>query len=177
MVTTMLPVVAGIFAGLFTLSGATKIRRPYAAATAIHHFGVLSSIRSLYGRILGAVEITLALSLVIAPMSTASFAAIACTLATFTYLIAHALRSGSSFACACFGDSQEKLSQRTLVRSVGLLVVAITATVAAHINLQVPTWPTQVEGLTAGVLLLCVVAIALALVQAHPFSTRLSLNG
>lgn len=172
-VLTGLTVAAGVFVGVFTLSGVSKVRHPYAAATAIHQFGVLSSVRPLYGRLLGALELALALGFVFAPANAAPFAVAACLLAVFAYFIARALAGGHRFACACFGDSHEELSRPTFIRTGLLFVVAVVATVGAEAAKSSLTWRPHVEGLATGVLLVCAVFISVALLQAQLFSPRL----
>lgn len=170
----VLTVAAGLFAGVFALSSASKLRHPAAAAMAIHRFGVLPWVRPIYGRLLGALELLLALWLVLYPTSAAPFAVGACLLAAFMFLIARALAGGHRFACACFGDSDENLSIRTLIRAGALLLLAVAAAIFGKIQASSGlTWYTHVMGVAVGLLLLCAVFVSVDLMRAHPFSTRL----
>jgi hypothetical protein len=119
----------------FVWSGIAKAQSPWTVALAVVDFGVIKrpSLRLAWTVALG--EIVLAAMLLIAPAMSSSFAALAAgsavfALLVFSFLIVRALRSGRSFACACFGSGDDRLSGSTLARAcaLGLLAVACTVT-------------------------------------------------
>ena|SRR5437762_11015367 len=111
-------------AGVFVWSGTVKLRQPMLAALAIVDFRVVRQVRSYLGTALGAGETLVALVLIVGvlPQLTLGFAA--ALLWAFTFLITRSLLAGERFACFCFGDSDSKLSNFTLLRTLALALLA-----------------------------------------------------
>ena len=119
-------IVVWLLAGVFTLSGIVKLRKPVLAAMAMVDFGVVGRVYPLLGSVLGAVEMLLAfaLALKIIPRLTLLFTTL--LLIFFTLLIARSLWTGKDFACYCFAETDEKLSRWTLARTGVLALLAGT---------------------------------------------------
>jgi hypothetical protein len=121
-----------ILVTVFLWSGLAKLRRPATAATALSDFGVTRTPSAPLGTALGAVEAVLAVSLA-ATSAHADVRALvpalaACVLLwSFTFLIMRSLHRGDDFACHCFGESEDRLSRWTAVRTAGLAVLATGA--------------------------------------------------
>lgn len=115
---------------VFIVSAIPKLRRPELAAMAIADFGVADSPPRWTGLALGGVELFLALGLIGSAISGGAVRIVpvalsAILLSVFVVLIAKALRSQESFSCYCFGNSDETISQRTLLRTAALATLAI----------------------------------------------------
>lgn len=117
-------IVVWFLAIIFLWSGMVKLRRPASAAMAMTDFGVVRKPRRSFGSALGATEVFLAALLVSGVVPELILPIIAALLWFFAFLIARSLRSGESFACFCFGDSDSKLSRWTLARTVMLALIA-----------------------------------------------------
>jgi Methylamine utilisation protein MauE len=159
------PVLVALLGFVFAWSGIAKARSPWVPALAIVNFGVAKrpSLRLAWAVALG--EIGLAAMLLISPVMSSSFAPLAAgsaavVLLAFSLLIARALRSGRSFACACFGNGDDRLSNRTLARAcaLGVLAVACAAVSPQEQPLSVAdlllTWCAAASLLGTSVLLL-----------------------
>lgn len=124
--TLLTPAVAGVaawfLAGVFVWSGVTKARRPALAAMALVDFGIARRVWPRLGLALGVAELALAATLAATPRAGAILAA--ATLWAFTLIIARSLRLGKRFPCACFGESADQLSGRTLARAALLAGLA-----------------------------------------------------
>lgn len=120
-----------VLAGVFAFTGYAKLRRPEFAAVALVDFGLVRTVRSLYGSMLGWAEISLATFLVAAPWPALALAAASVVLWTFTAALARRLASGRTAPCFCFGEAEKPISVRTVVRSAGLALVATLAALAA----------------------------------------------
>lgn len=108
---------------VFILSGIPKVRRPDLAAMAFVDFGLVRTVRTQFGVLLGATECLLGVALltsIAAPLPTALSVV---ALWTFTVLLARTLRSGRAISCFCFGGS-DLISTRTVVRTLGLAVMS-----------------------------------------------------
>jgi Methylamine utilisation protein MauE len=113
-----------VLAIIFVWSGLAKLRRPALAAMAINDFGILRRIRPRLGSALGAVELLLALSLITGMFPVFVLPFTAGLLWFFVLLIARSLWLGKDFSCFCFGDADSRLSRLTLVRTIGLALLA-----------------------------------------------------
>lgn len=170
--TNMIAVIGGLLGAIFAWSGASKLRRPVAAALAISQFGVLRGVHRRAGLALGVAELALALLEICRPLLWQSQALAALGLAVFTGLIGRSLASGHSFACACFGAESETLSIKTFARTAALLVLAVLGAVAAWLNPATQSLSSQVIAVCAGILVVCAVAIANEVRVAQPFRVR-----
>lgn len=121
---------------VFAWSGVVKLRRPALAAMAMVDFGATRRVRPRLGFALGAGELVLALALVLGgPASQLTLAVTAVLLWVFTLFVARSLWSGERFACFCFGDVGSELSNRTLIRTASLaLLASVLALGAAHMD-------------------------------------------
>lgn len=119
---------------VFVLSGIPKLRKPDLAALAIVDFGLMRRSRAGAGVGLGLAECGLAIALGISAASSSTpvraipAIAAAALLWFFVALVGRSLRSGSEFACFCFGSGESRLSAFTLLRTA---VLALAATVLA----------------------------------------------
>jgi hypothetical protein len=120
---------------VFLWSGMVKVRRPMRAAVAIVDFGVSGHLHSWAGVVLGFLELAIAGLLFLVSGARAPVALAAIFLGLFTFLIARAVRSGASFACFCFGDSQSKVSIITLLRTAALAGVAFILSLSTNLGL------------------------------------------
>lgn len=112
------------FAMMFLLTGFMKLRQPVLAAFAIADFGLSSHARRIHGVTLGLVEVGLAIWLASGYAIAFSVSAAAALLSGFTVLIMRAVRSGESFACFCFGESDSIVSAKTMWRTAILSLAA-----------------------------------------------------
>lgn len=117
-------VVMWFLAFVFAWSGVVKLRRPVLAAMAIADFGITRRVYPVLGRLLGAAESLLALTLAIKVFPRLTLSVTALLLWFFTALIARSLWLGKDFACFCFGDSDATLSRWTLARTAALAILA-----------------------------------------------------
>ena len=113
-----------VLAIIFVWSGLAKLRRPALAAMAMNDFGILRRVRPRLGGALGAVELLLALSLIIGAFPVLILPVTAGLLWFFVLLIARSLWAGKDFSCFCFGDADSRLSRLTLVRTIALALLA-----------------------------------------------------
>ena len=124
---------------LFLYSGAGKLRRPWLTAMAIVDFGATTHPHERLGRSLGVGECLLGFGLVLTPRIASPLMTVVAALAAvllwiFAAAIARALRSGRSFACACFGNTDSPLSRLTLLRTTGLATLATFVAVANAVD-------------------------------------------
>lgn len=116
---------------VFSVSGASKIRRPLPAAVAMADFGVVRTVRESLGVALGVAETFVAAGLASGVARSAALAVAAALLVIFVFLIARSLAAGERFSCACFGGSTAPLSWLTLLRTASLSVMAVGAAAVA----------------------------------------------
>lgn len=115
---------AWILSGVFLWSGLAKLRRPSLAAMALLDFGAVRRFDVRLGFGLACAELVLAAALALAPTRLAALAGSTVVLWFFGAAILLNLMRGRRFACFCFGDSDEKLSRRTFVRSIVLAMLS-----------------------------------------------------
>jgi hypothetical protein len=101
-------------------SAIAKLRQPVLAALAIVDFGVLKRADRWVGLMLGMLEFSLGVVLLVGLVPHIAAAGAFVMFVAFTALIGRALRHGKAFACYCFGDASAKLSRLTLFRSAAL---------------------------------------------------------
>ncbi len=113
---------------IFVVSGLAKVRHPALAALAMVDFGVARRVRPPLGLLVGLAELGLAAALALGiwagPLVRPTAIVAAGVLWLFALLIARSLRAGDRFACFCFGESDDRLSALTLVRTAGLAFLA-----------------------------------------------------
>lgn len=124
------PVAIWFLAGVFLWSGITKLQRPALAAMAMVDFGIVRRVYPWLGRALGAVEVLLAVALVLRVQLRTVLACTAGLLCIFVALIVRSLWRGQQFACFCFGDADAQLSRLTLIRTLFLTLLAVSLTLA-----------------------------------------------
>src|SRR5918994_7995434 len=110
---------------VFGWSGASKLYNPAPAAEAIVHFGVAKTARPLLGRLLGTLELGLAVLLAFQLATRVALAGSLLLLAIFVVLIGRSLRRGDRFDCACFVGMEGAVSRSTLARSFALTVISL----------------------------------------------------
>ncbi|MDQ3936002.1 MAG: hypothetical protein M3340_15380 [Actinomycetota bacterium] len=120
---------AWFLAGVFAWSGIAKARAPELAAMAMTDFGVLRRPSARAGVALAAGEILLAILLAVAAVTLGSvalavFAAATALLLSFVVLIASNVARGRRTPCACFGNADETVSGRSLLRTGALAALA-----------------------------------------------------
>lgn len=166
-------VVSGLLAGIFTVSGVSKLSRPYQAALALRNFRVANRVRPGAGRLVGVIEVAAALA--VTPGFWAGYVPAALLLAIFTVLIARSLARGEHFACNCFGEHGGELTAFSLLRSAGLLIIAGAGGLAAYLKFAPHLgFPEHVLGLCTGVCLAAGAFAVAGLVSTAPFSKGLS---
>jgi hypothetical protein len=173
----LLLVTSGFLAATFGLSGGIKVRHPIAAAIAISKFGLLRRVRRAAGTTLGILELILALGLSLFPRLSIIQAIASIALITFTLLLARAVFGGQQFACACFGESSSTISMKTVARTAGLAGLAVMAFCISATDPPAIGAAAQVQGLTAGIIVLLALLTSITLYQTRPFSTRLDAHG
>jgi hypothetical protein len=112
---------------VFTASALPKLRDPSAfARTVTQHrlLGPRASTVAAYGVI--AVETFLAIALLTGLAVTVALVVAAATVLAFGVATAINLARGLDVSCGCFGESEERISPRSLVR-LGLILAAIAA--------------------------------------------------
>ncbi len=124
-----LGIVMSFLAWVFVVSGVAKLRRPALTAMAIVDFGVTRRVVPRLGTALGAVELGLAVVLMLRILPAATLALTGALLSAFVFVVARALLQKRSFPCYCFGDSDGDLSAWTLVRAGALAMLAVLAVV------------------------------------------------
>lgn len=169
---------AGTLAAMFTVSGVTKLRRPFDSALAMVRFGVLRRIRPAAGRALGGVELLLAVALVATANPFVATLAAAALLVVFTALVARALANGRSFDCACFGAG-ERISWATVGRNAAFIALAALVAVAtAPSSGFVPAGLSErALGVLTGALVMCAFTLLSTLVTLKPFAVRIETAG
>lgn len=136
-----------VLAGVFLWSGVAKWRQPILAALAMSDFGLTQHPRRAYGVGLAIGELLLSCALVVSAVEGSRgirgpvLAVVALCLWLFVRLIARSLRRGRTFACFCFGDSDSRLSSRTLLRTGGLALLASILAIAAFTGVEPVSGP------------------------------------
>ncbi len=138
-----------LFLGLvFIVSSMPKIRKPDLAAMALTDFGITRTFKKGLGLASGAVEMLIAVSLVVAAFAqtpVVKFVPVvvaAILLWGFVALLARALRRSENFACFCFGGGESTISRRSLIRTISLATVATILAIAATGSSPAPTLET-----------------------------------
>lgn len=120
-------------AAVFVLAGYAKIRRPQFAAVALADFGVIRSPRPWHGLALGYAEIALAVTIATSPRPAMALAAAGMVLWVFAAALARRLQTGNTAPCFCFGDAEEPISRKSVIRTGTLALLAtLAATLAPH---------------------------------------------
>lgn len=109
---------------IFLWSGIAKARRPALAALAMHEFGLTPGLNTRVAAAAGAGEIVLGVALGTTVVPVVSLGVSSAVLWSFTFLIVRSLRRGDRFACFCFGDAEAAISSLTLLRTLGLALLA-----------------------------------------------------
>lgn len=117
-------IATGVLGVMFIWSGITKVAKPRQAAMAMVHLGVAKRPRAWYGRFAGWAEVTLGVSLAIAPGLPPILLITAATLTFFAVLLSRPVILGQSVSCFCFGESEDKVTALTVLRTVGLAAFA-----------------------------------------------------
>jgi len=114
-------------AALFAYAGVIKLIDTRNFSTEIANYHLLSALAPWLAVTLPAIEVALAIALVIAPVRwrRAASLAIAMLLAVFTIAVAQALARHINISCGCFGSASSPLTTLTLLRDLGLLLAAI----------------------------------------------------
>jgi hypothetical protein len=105
-------------------SGFAKLRHPRLVALAIVDFGVSKRARVSLAASLAATELALALALISGVREELTLAAATLLFLGFAALLAISLRAGRTFPCRCFGGEDTSISFGTLLRSMGLSLLA-----------------------------------------------------
>lgn len=167
------PVLEGVLAAVFAVSGLTKVSHPYQAALAIRNFRVLARVRPIAGRLTGAIELSAATAIIAGAHYWFSYTLMIALLMTFVFLISRSLARGDRFPCACF-TARDQLSFHSLLRSVVLLAMAGYASVATAVHSQSLSAEQQIAGIAAGLCVALCYFVLSGLAQLSPFRARLT---
>lgn len=119
-----------ILAGILLLAAVGKLRRPGGAATGAAELGLPPRIAGAVGVALPAVELALAIGLLLRPSAWLASLLSCCLFLAFTLVVGVNLAGGRRPVCACFGaGARAPISGWTLLRNVALTAAA-GATVA-----------------------------------------------
>jgi thiol-disulfide isomerase/thioredoxin len=115
-----------VVAALFTVAAVTKLRDPAGTARAFVDLGGGRRYAAIAARLLPAVELVIAVALLVQPLAVAAAVAALAVLLVFTGAIVDALRHSRAPDCGCFGNlSSRPVDRWTVARNVGLLLVAL----------------------------------------------------
>lgn len=123
--------IAAILGSVLLLSGGIKLRNPLPAAIALVNFGVARRVRPAWAYILGGLEVTVGLSLILRIAWPVPALAALTMFAGFFTAIASALLMKRQLECACFGEANAPLGLPTLARAVLLVGLSVMATAAS----------------------------------------------
>ncbi len=152
--TGLASILAVVVAATLVAAAVAKLRTPARTAADFTALGLPAP--QLLARVVPAVEVAVAVALLVAP-GWGALAAVA-LLVLFTLLLVGLIRSGQPISCACFGTvSDEPVSWVEVVRNVALLVAAGSAIPIDR--LEIPGFPAVVAATGAGII--AVVAIQL----------------
>ena len=165
-------VASAIIAGVFILSGSSKIRHPLVASVAMVRFGLLRNVRAWTGLGAGVLELLVGASLLAWPNSVIPYVPATGLLTMFTALIASALLRGERFQCACFGDGGAKLSYVTLLRTFALFGLAGLSLLAVADGFATVRAGDRLLALCTGSLLICLGALIVRIHRTAPFQPR-----
>lgn len=130
---------------VFVLSSVPKMRKPQLAAMALTDFGVTTTSKTWLGFASGALELVIAMGLIVAAYAESASARFipvalaAVMLWMFVALLARALLRSESFACFCFGGGEATISKAGLIRTLALALVATALSVASTGSASSPT--------------------------------------
>ena len=114
---------------VFLIAAITKLAQPERFRLALGDLGAPARAVGFLSWGIPVLEIALALLLLVdATASSAAVAAMA-VLAAFSVVIARALRRGELADCGCFGQASSPVSNTTLTRNAGLIVLAVPVAV------------------------------------------------
>lgn len=117
--------VALALAAVFVVAATSKLRAPEIVRRDFEAMGLRNP--SLMARVVPALELVIAVSLVVAPSVGASLATTA--LVAMTVVLVRLLRAGTTAYCACFGSAStaRPLTWRAVARNVALVAAAVVA--------------------------------------------------
>jgi uncharacterized membrane protein YphA (DoxX/SURF4 family) len=146
-----------VLAVVFAIAGFFKLQHPRAAGQSMVAFGVTKQVRRRNGLVVGALEVTIALSLVADQTATYGSLLSVTATAVFLALIMAALYQGHRFPCGCFSLTEEDINSGTAVRAGALLLVAL---LTAYGSLHGPLTLAWAERPLYGVLAVALVALS-----------------
>jgi hypothetical protein len=124
---------------VFLVAVVPKLRRPRAFAETVVRYGVVSAQRShAIAVLLIAIESFLAFAFLSGWLLGVAVLLAAVTLIVFFGAVAVNLRRGRSIPCGCFGEADEHISGRSLIRLTGLLAAVISVALLAGFS-RAPT--------------------------------------
>ena len=124
-------------------------------------FGIVSRVQPVFGWLLGLVELSLALALILQIFPRFTLSLTALLLWFFAALIARSLWLDEAFACFCFGDADSELSGWTLARTSALAILAtIVALASVPANLQLSFQNSTLQATVAWSLLGTIVLVS-----------------
>lgn len=124
-------ILAWCIGGVLLWSGTGKLRTPTTASLTMSDFGVTKRPQRWHGQILGAIEATLGVALLLQVWPFIFGATAAVLFVTFVLLISRSLARDEEFSCACFGEASASLSMATLGRALVLTGAAAIYAVSA----------------------------------------------
>lgn len=116
---------AWVVASTLLVSGLVKLRTPMNAARAIRDFGLTSRVHIMHGVLLGGLELSIGLAILLLPSSRLPLIAATLLFACFVALISRSLADGESFSCGCLSTSDDRIGKHTLIRATLLLLAAL----------------------------------------------------
>jgi uncharacterized membrane protein YphA (DoxX/SURF4 family) len=162
-IAALAPLAALATSAVFAVAAVTKLAAPARTTREFADLGLPAP--ALLARLVPAVELAIAVALVLRP-AIGAVAATAALLA-FTGVLVAALRSGRSVSCGCLGAlSDGPISNATIARNAGLVVVAVLAGTAPDPGGLLPALPSLEVALSAGsAVTVAAVAAQLALLR------------
>lgn len=160
---------AFVIALTFLVSGLAKLRRPDLAGMALVDFGIARRASPSLGATLGGSEVLLAIAVALPATREFGLICAAGVLSSFVVLLFRALHAGGRFPCFCFGDASERLSVWSVVRSLGL---ALLAAVAALPTQPVVSAQSTALQLVTSLAILGTAAVVMRLRELYPPTPR-----
>lgn len=113
--------------GMFLAAGVLKLRDPASFAIEIHNYQLLPQLAPLLAATLPAIEIVLAVALLVGrrPWVRAGALASALILLAFTVAVVSVVARGIDITCGCFGEGSGPVTTMTVLRDVAMVAAGV----------------------------------------------------